>query len=209
MNLHRYGYLINERKILPVIVEQFQIKCDKEDMPYLKDQLDYRFDNSVLFPIFDLYGEPITVSARRFNIKPKYMHTVYEKSKHLFGLNYSYKDILEKDEVFIVEGAFDYLQMYQNGFKNVVCVLGSALTMRQICLLLRFTNNLCCIPDGDQAGEKSKIRVEKLLKGKGVNLRFVTLPDGYDPDTFILKFGPKKFSHLLYDNSLIKEENLI
>jgi len=206
--LDRYNYLVNERKLTPEIIELFQIKCIKSDMSYFREQLDDRFNNAVLIPIFDLYGNPLSVNARRFNIKPKYMHLSYEKSKNLFGLNFTYKDIIDKDEAIVVEGCFDLMQLYQNGIKNVVSVMGSAFTMRQLCLLLRFTSKICMIPDGDLAGEKSKKRIIKMLKGSGIELRFVDLPRGYDPDTFMQTFGRDRFIEMLEEKSLFKGKDL-
>jgi len=91
----------------------------------------------------------------------------------------------------------DFLSLYQNGIKNVVASAGTALTMDQIFILSRTAPNLYLIFDGDEAGQKAAIRSIELLLQTDVNFKIVALPENEDPDSFIKKYGPDEFRHLI------------
>ena len=206
-------YLQNERKLKPETISQFKIGCMDEHGAYHQlsnefptkflPNLGFYFRHSILYPVYDLYNKPVAISARRLDgTEPKSINTVYLKKNHLYGLNWTYRDILEKQEAFVVEGNVDFLQLYQNGIRNVVALLGSNLSTRHICLLSRFAKKLLIVPDPDGGGDKFKARALDLLKKSGIDFEFIELPrssgkvekkDSYDPDKFVKEFGAEKF----------------
>ncbi|MFA5200516.1 MAG: DNA primase [Candidatus Omnitrophota bacterium] len=155
-----------------------------------------RFRNRIIFPIFDVRSRVIGFGARVLDDSlPKYVNSpetpVYTKGKNLFGLNLSKDFIRDSDCVVIVEGYLDFIIPYQEGVKNIVASQGTALTVEQIKLLKRYTNNVVMIFDGDQAGEMATLRSLDILIDEGINVRVAPLPKGMDPDVLVRRSGPE------------------
>ena len=143
-----FDYLKGERHLTDETIRKFHLGyCDARgniysdtDFPVKDLELDYKFYNTAFFPIFDLYGSMIGVSARNLLYKTKadnkYVNTVYSKSSHLYGLNETYKDCFAANSAYIVEGNVDTMTLYQHGITNVVGMLGSALSITQLTLLI-------------------------------------------------------------------------
>lgn len=149
-----------------------------------------RFRNRVIFPIFDIRSKIIGFGGRVLDESlPKYINSpetdIYIKGRHLFGLNFALDDIKTRDFVVVVEGYFDLITPYQNGIRNIVATLGTALTVEQIRLIKRFTSNAVIIFDADEAGEAASLRGLDLLVSEGLNVRIARLPEGADPDTYV------------------------
>lgn len=154
-------------------------------------ELDSRFDGSVLFPIFDVYGRTVGVSARKLDpsAQPKYVNTVYAKSKHLYGLHLAWPTCLGEQVAYVVEGNVDTVMAHQVGLFNTVGMLGSAFSFTQMCLLLRFVKYVVVVPDGDAAGRRLVADVATAARttfaSSGLEFYYKPLPDGYDPDKFL------------------------
>jgi len=206
--LQAFKYLIDERQLTPETIRTFHLAHRDgrgttyvdADMPEPFPELDFRFNNASLFPIFNLYGKCIGVSARPFNPGPnlpKYCNTSYEKAEHLYGLNVSWKDLIKEKTVFVVEGNVDVLMMHQKGIKNVVGMLGSNFSVVQLGLLLGFVERVVFCPDGDMAGlnfmEKTKNTLLKRYKDVPMSFSFLMLPMGHDPDSYLKKFSKEEF----------------
>lgn len=202
--LSGFDYLKNQRHLKSGTIRDFHLAyCDPAGFVYADTKfpaksldLDPRFNNSILFPICNLYNEVIGVSARKLDYDSKkdlkYVNTVYPKTEHLYGLNVTYKRCFEKRQAYVVEGNVDTLMMYQAGLDNVVGMLGSNIAITQLCLLSRFVDEIIFVPDGDEAGQKMLGKLEDLRKSilsrfKNLELSFgaVRLPEGYDPDKFL------------------------
>jgi DNA primase len=117
-----------------------------------------RFRNKIIFPIFDIKDRVVAFGARVLdNSVPKYINSpeteVYVKSRHLYGLNFSVKEVKEKDLCIIVEGYLDFLVPYDMGAGNIAASLGTSLTDSQARLIKRYTKNVVMLYDGDSAGE--------------------------------------------------------
>lgn len=154
-------------------------------------------NNTLIIPFFDVYGNVVSLSGRTMlpdkKMKEKkvskYKHLPFEKRYHLFGLNKTYKHIIEKNKVIIVEGQFDCYSAYFSGIKNVVALCGSKLTLQQILLLKRFTNNFCLILDGDEAGLKGFEKLNKQAKKYDLSVENINLPSGKDIDNIARENG--------------------
>lgn len=163
-----------------------------------------KFFGTILFPIKTLYGDVIGVSARRYETSnantPKYINTIYDKSKHLFLLNYAKESCIKERHAFVVEGNVDAIKLHLNGVTNCVAMLGSAFSITQLCLLSRFVDAITFVPDGDAGGE----RFLKLLKNflsyykSEFSLKYdwLQLPKGDDPDSFLSKKNVSNFLSL-------------
>ena len=161
-----------------------------------------RFRNRVIFPIFDLRNRVLGFGARVMdNSLPKYINSpetfIYTKGKHLYGLNFSKTYIRKQNYVIIVEGYFDLILPFQNGIRNIVATLGTALTIAQINAIKRFTKNVIIIYDSDKAGEDATLRGLDLLIEEDMNVRIAVLPKGTDPDSFVRKEERSGFMDVL------------
>ena len=177
------------------------------------------FRDRLMFPIFDLTGKVIAFGGRTLKDEtPKYINSpetmIYKKKKIVYAIDKAKEDIVKEDKVIVVEGYTDILALNQEGIRNCVASLGTALTIEQIRLLNRFTNNIITVFDADAAGEAATERSIDLLKEyngnmelyreHNVNISAVALPLGYDPAKFIME---KKDENII--NLINKAEPLI
>jgi DNA primase len=112
-------------------------------------------------------------------------------------LNLSKASIRKLGYVVLVEGYFDFAQVFQSSAAPVVASCGTALTAAQAQLLRRFTNKVVLSFDPDAAGEGAAIRSCELLVAEGFDVNVVVLDKGEDPDTFIRKKGADKYRERL------------
>jgi len=158
----------------------------KDDSDVLMD----KFVERVTFPLHSLSGRVIAFSCRtlRSDNPAKYVNSpeteIYKKSRVLYGLYQAKSEIARKDECILVEGNMDMVMMHQKGITNVVATCGTALTVEQIRLVRKFTENMTIMYDGDSAGIKAAIRGLDLVLAEGMNVHIVMLPEGEDPDSF-------------------------
>lgn len=197
------GLLNFSRKtgIAPDILEKAGLVIKKEDGGYFD-----RFRNRIMFPILDMKSRVLGFGGRVFLDQPsaekaadvpKYMNSpetsVYNKGRNLYGLNFSWKYIRDMDQVIIVEGYLDLILPFQAGIKNIAASLGTSLTENQIRLLGRYTKNAVIIFDPDKAGELATLRSLDLLVQEDFRIGVVRLTEGYDPDSFVRKYGGGEF----------------
>lgn len=167
-----------------------------------KNGLYDKFRNRVIFPIINTRDNVIGFGGRAIgDAMPKYLNSseseVFIKKNNLFGLNLTKKEISEEDKAIIVEGYMDLISLYQNGVKNVVASLGTALTDNQAKLITRYTKNIVLSYDSDSAGISAAIRGIDVMTRAGAKVRILTISDGKDPDDFIKKHGKEKFIELV------------
>ncbi len=172
-----------------------------------------RFRNRIIFPIIDTRGNCRAFGARTQEDDKdkgaKYINSpetpVYTKGHHLYGFHFAKDTISKEDFVVVVEGYMDCIMAHQVGVKNIVASLGTALTIEQIRLLRRYTKNVVMLFDMDQAGVMATVRSLDLLIEEGMTVRVASLEEGFDPDSFIVKYGKDEFikrisgSKLLFD----------
>lgn len=153
-----------------------------------------RFRGRIIFPIHGLSGSVQGFGGRTLRTDKnvaKYLNSpeseIYHKSRILYGLFFAKKSIITRDRCYLVEGYTDVISFHQAGIENVVSSSGTALTVEQIRLIKRFTQNVTIIYDGDEAGIKASFRGIDLVLEEGLNIRVLLLPDGEDPDSFSRK----------------------
>ncbi len=163
-----------------------------------------RFRGRIIFPVFDLNSQVIGFSGRVISqeqeLTAKYINTpntfLYDKSKVLYGLDKAKIEIRKKDFCILVEGNIDAVMVSQAGFKNVVAVCGTALTLYQLKVLKRYSENLITAFDMDIAGDSATKRGIDLAQSEGFNLKIITMPKNLDPADIIFK-NPKQWEELL------------
>lgn len=149
-----------------------------------------RFCGRAMFPIHTISGRVTAFSGRALSAdnKAKYVNSpespVYSKSNNLYGIYFAKSAIAKENLCILVEGNVDVVQMHQKGIENVVAPLGTALTVEQVRIIARFTNNITLLFDGDSAGVKAAIKGVDLVLKEGLNVRVVVLPEGEDPDSY-------------------------
>jgi DNA primase len=166
-----------------------------------------RFRGRVMFPIHNFTGRVIGFGGRTLKTDknvPKYVNSpesdIYHKSNVLYGLFQAKKAIREADNCYLVEGYADVLSVHQANIENVVASSGTSLTVEQIRLIGRFTQNVTILYDGDAAGIKASLRGLDMILEEGLNVKVVNFPDGHDPDSYMHKVGAGAFKLYIEDN---------
>ncbi len=161
----------------------------------------------IIFPVHNQSGKIAGFGARliRNNDKaPKYINTpeneIYVKSKILYGSYFARLAIDKADECLLVEGYTDVLALHQAGMENVVASGGTSLTLDQLRLIKKYTQNLTILYDGDAAGIKAALRGLDLALEEGLNVKLVVLPNQEDPDSYINKNGVASFTNFIKEN---------
>jgi DNA primase len=150
------------------------------------------FRNRLMIPLSDSQGRPVGFTARQLdNDKnaPKYINTpatmLYDKSRQLFGFSQAKEFIRKSSYVVVVEGNLDVVASHQAGIKQVVASAGTALTTYHLKALQRFTGDIRLAFDDDRAGQEAAERTIPLAQSLGLELGFVKIPSGKDPDELI------------------------
>ncbi|KGQ70713.1 DNA primase [Chelonobacter oris] len=172
-----------------------------------------RFRHRLMFPIRDRRGRVIAFGGRVLgDEKPKYLNSpetaVYHKGNELYGLYEALQDNAEPEFLLVVEGYMDVVALAQFGVTNVVAALGTATTPEQIYQLFRSCEQIICCYDGDRAGRDAAWRaLENALPHlhDGRQLKFVFLPDGEDPDSYIRQVGKTGFLQFVAQAKTLNE----
>lgn len=167
-----------------------------------------RFRERVIFPIHSFSGRVLGFGGRilKSNVKTaKYLNSpeteIYHKSNVLYGLNHSKQAISRQNLCLLVEGYMDVIALHQAGIENVVSSSGTALTVEQIKLIKRLTENVTILFDGDSAGIKASFRSIDMLLSEGMNIRVLLFPDGDDPDSYSRKHPQEKVEQFIREEA--------
>ena len=165
-----------------------------------------RFAGRAIFPWLNVSGKVVAFGGRKLDaatkgVQQKYVNSpdseIYHKERELYGIYQAKKAIVKEDRVFMVEGYTDVIAMHQCGLENVVANSGTALSIYQVKLLHRFTQNIVLLYDGDEAGIHAAMRGTDMLLAEGMNVKVLLLPDGDDPDSFARKHTAQQFKEYI------------
>ena len=168
-----------------------------------------RYAGRVIFPWFNVSGKVVAFGGRLLDsmtkgVQQKYVNSpdsdIYHKERELYGLYQAKKAIVKEDCVYMVEGYTDVIAMHQCGVENVVANSGTALSIHQVHILHRFTNNIVLLYDGDEAGIKAAMRGTDMLLSEGMNVKVLLLPDGDDPDSFSRKHSAEELKRYIEEH---------
>ena len=164
------------------------------------------FRNRLMFPIRDENGRVIAFGGR---VMPgsedpaKYLNSpetpLFSKSRCVFGLDLARQKIVETRTVAVVEGYTDVVMAHQYGATNVVSPLGTAMTEQHVQILRRFADRIVLLFDADTAGDTAVNRAVELFLTQPVEIAIASMPEGVDPDEFLLAHGLAAFEKVLTD----------
>ncbi|MDY6407159.1 MAG: DNA primase [Pseudomonadota bacterium] len=173
---------------------------------------DYFYDR-VMFPILDRKKRVIGFGGRMMEKgEPKYLNSpetaLFHKGEQLYALPHAINTIRQENRAILVEGYMDVIALHSAGFTGAVAPLGTALTENQIKILWQSCDEPLICFDGDGAGRKASLRalyraLPILTAGK--SLRFVMLPDPFDPDDMIRKKSPDAFRQVLSESQTLAD----
>lgn len=185
-----------------------------------KDNKTYdKFRHRIMFPIHDVSGKTIAFGGRIIeeNLKipaAKYMNSpetpLFSKKKVLYNLNLAKQTKESRESLYVVEGYMDVIALHQADIKNTVATLGTAVTQENLLQCFKYTKEIICCFDGDQAGKKAAWQgVENIMPiiKDGDVISFVFLPEGKDPDNIVNKGGKNHWNELV--NKKISLEDFI
>ena len=208
------GYALPKRDALAIAAQKAGYKGEFLEKTGLcikgEKGLHDRYAGRVIFPWLNVSGRVVAfggrlLDARTKGVQQKYVNSpdseLYHKERELYGLFQAKKAIAKEDRVFMVEGYTDVIAMHQCGLENVVANSGTALSIHQIKLLRRFTQNITLLYDGDEAGIHAAMRGTDMLLEEGMNLQVLLLPDGDDPDSFSRKHSAQEFREYIEKNA--------
>jgi DNA primase len=168
------------------------------------------FRDRIMFPIRDKRGRVIGFGGRVLDDGgPKYLNSpetrIFHKGHELYGFYQAKQAHRNLTRVMIVEGYMDVVALGQFGIDYAVASLGTATTAEHIQMLFRATSEVVCCYDGDRAGREAAWRaLENALPylKDGVEMKFLFLPDGEDPDTLVRKIGKDIFEQSLKNDAV-------
>lgn len=167
------------------------------------------FVNRIMIPIHDLEGNPIGFTSRIFDNSdgPKYLNSkesnLFKKGKILFNFHRAKNYIRNSKKIIIVEGNMDALKLYAHDVKNVVALMGTALTSDQINVIKKLRVDVLLMLDNDDAGKLAMNNNADLLLNAGINTDIVVLEGAKDPDEFINNYGIQKLNELIQNPSSV------
>ncbi|MBN4071149.1 DNA primase [Crocinitomix catalasitica] len=206
------GYCLDEPEGFTKLALEKGYKLEfLERAGFTKVSADRKFDffkGRVMFPIQSVAGKVLGFGGRTLKSDKKvakYFNSpeteLYNKSKILYGLYFAKNSIIKYDRCYLVEGYTDVISLHQSGVENVVASSGTALTVDQIKLIKRYSENITILYDGDAAGIRASFRGIDLILEQGMNVRVVLFPDGEDPDSFAKKSTASELEEYIGENS--------
>ena len=203
----------NQHKLLADLKKKFSDKEILESGNFMKNEKGfYPFQrNRVTFPIQNSSGKFIGFGGRVIDdSQPKYLNSkdskFFNKTRELYGFNNAKKD--KKTDSFIVtEGYMDVVMLSEHGVNNAVASLGTAFSQNHINSMFKMRKKIIYCFDSDEAGLKAAWRALQIsLKNvfDDRTVRFLFLPENYDPDSFIKEHGQEEFAKKL-ERSMVLE----
>ena len=179
----------NQRKQLLIDVGMITPKQNQQCYDKFRDRL--------IFPIRNEKGMCIGFGGRTINDQtPKYLNSsdsfIFKKGAELYGLYQVLQSKKKPDNIIVVEGYMDVVALANHNINHCVASLGTAITTQQIKKMIRYTKKIVFCFDGDNAGKKAawKALLNTLpLMHHGIYVKFVFLPEGEDPDSYIMQHG--------------------
>jgi DNA primase len=167
----------------------------------------------IVFPIFDTQGRVVAFGGRALkDEQPKYLNspesTVYSKSFQLYGLFQAMPALRKRKDVMVLEGYMDVVVSHQFGVENTVASSGTSLTQQQAHILKRYSDEVVLLFDSDSAGYNAARRAIDTLLETELAITVSAMPEGVDPDEYLLEHGRENFLQLIKESSVSAEEFL-
>lgn len=162
-----------------------------------------KFINRIMIPICNLNGEVVGYTGRIYNSEDsaKYINSketiIYKKGNILFNYHNAKNYIREEKSAILVEGNMDAIRMYSSGIKNVIALMGTAITKEQIDILKKLRVPIILMLDNDNAGEIATINIGGELIKNNIETKVVRLSGYKDPDEYIINRGIEAFRNTI------------
>jgi len=162
-----------------------------------------KFVNRIMIPICNLEGSVVGYTGRIFNNEDsaKYINTketsIYKKGNILFNYHNAKNYIREARCAILVEGNMDAIRMYSSGVRNVLALMGTAMTKEQVEILKKLRVPIILMLDNDNAGELATVNIGNELIKNNVDTKVVRLSGAKDPDEYIVKYGVNAFNDII------------
>ena len=159
--------------------------------------------NRIMFPLWDLNGRVVGFSGRIYDNSKlnKYLNTketpIFKKGELLYHYHIAREEVRTKKYVIVMEGFMDVIRASTIGYRNVVALMGTAMTKEQANLIKRLSNDVILCFDGDDAGRHATLVNGEELIQLGLNPKVIALENDYDPDTYIIDQGKERFDALV------------
>ncbi len=198
------GLSLDSKKDLVTLLENKKISMTFMNQIGLASGENDTYIKRIIFPLWDPNGRVVAFSGRIYdnsNIN-KYLNTketpIFKKGNIIYNYHKARDAARREKQVIIMEGFMDVIRAHTIGIKNVVALMGTAMTHEQANLIKRLSNNIILCFDGDEAGNHATLANGEELSKAGVeNIKVITLNNNDDPDTYILKHGKEKFITLI------------
>lgn len=161
------------------------------------------YKNRIMFPLTDLSGNVVAFSGRVYNdiSDNKYINTteteIFRKGDLLYNYHIAKDEARREKQIIVVEGFMDVIRLSTIGIRNVVALMGTALTKNQANLIRKLSSNIIVMFDGDNAGDKATMSFLNFFENSDANIKIVRLEDNLDPDEYIIKNGKDKMLYNL------------
>lgn len=162
--------------------------------------------NRIMFPLHDISGHVVGFSGRIYDDSNlnKYLNTketiIFKKGECLYNYHIAREHARKLKFIIIVEGFLDAIRLSQIGYKNVIALMGTAMTTEQMNLVKKLSNNVYLSLDGDNPGQNATLNIGEELTKLGMNVKVIEMPSDkkeHDPDEFIIKYGKEKYVSLI------------
>jgi len=212
---------LSKRSITEDIIKDFRIGLSLTDNKYLYNVLSKKYDinklddlglinrdgingydkfiNRIMIPICNLEGDVVGYTGRIYNSEDtaKYINSketiIYKKGNILFNYHNAKKYIREEKCAILVEGNMDAIRMYSSGVRNVLALMGTAITKEQVEILKKLRVPIILMLDNDNAGELATINIGNELINNNIETKVVRLSGSKDPDEYIVENGIEAF----------------
>ena len=199
INKFRIGLSLDEPDTLKNILEKKGYTTKVSEDLGLVNNIDGKFFDvfrgRIMFPLYDTEGHVIGYSARiyRGEAIAKYINTketyLYKKGNYLYNYHLAKNEAKRSKKLIIVEGQMDAIRLYINGVKNVVALMGTALTKEQIELIKRLLCEVILGLDGDEAGKTATLKNGEILTQNNITVQVIRINLKKDPDEYVFTYG--------------------
>ncbi len=169
----------------------------------------YRFRGRLMIPIRDHQGRISAFTARQLELTPKddpsreakYVNSpetpIFHKGSLLFNMDRARMEVDADTPFVLVEGQLDAIRCWTVGLKGAVAPQGTGITENQLRLMKRYEPRVRCLLDGDRAGQQAALRMLPIALSQSVEVTFIPLAEGEDPDDLLREGGAEALESLL------------